>query len=401
MQTLLRRSSSSFRATAEKIEKAEVESPRLRTAPSSGSATPGGENLPIMSLVDPVKQFESLVAEMKRQRDEFEEEKRIFEDALERQRRELEQEKLKFAEDQLRMRHRLDTELMAKRREHDQELNVLRKTLEMGMKRLADQKAKIRSAEVDYSTKVKLNVGGRIFVTSPSTLGKYPGSMLVAFTNPKWKPCVDDGAYFIDRDPELFSLVLKFLRTGRMPRGEYDLEELKAEFEFYLLPAVEIVTNSDGWQILRLKEDSSLAAACDSFALSFPIDDDLLPSFSSSSSVPSVPASSAATHNHTQPNSTSEVDVHQTPQNVACTATPPSQTSNSSMSSLILPVGSAAQCVSSPLRGMRMMVASSSSPAHAGTDETTAAMTSNSNPATPITQHTPTTDRAEAFAYSS
>lgn len=45
-----------------------------------------------------------------------------------------------------------------------------------------------------------------------------------------------DGSYFIDRDGELFQVVLTYLRTGdvRIPPN-IDEEALKKESEFYLI----------------------------------------------------------------------------------------------------------------------------------------------------------------------
>jgi uracil-DNA glycosylase len=63
---------------------------------------------------------------------------------------------------------------------------------------------------------VKLNVGGTLFVTAQSTL-TWPGSdcffsILLRGDRPSAR---DDetGAYFIDRDPKLFAVILNYLRT--------------------------------------------------------------------------------------------------------------------------------------------------------------------------------------------
>ena len=59
---------------------------------------------------------------------------------------------------------------------------------------------------VHFESTVKLNVGGKIYKTSLETLRKDPNSMLAAMFSGRFdvKPAEDDGAYFIDRDGELF-----------------------------------------------------------------------------------------------------------------------------------------------------------------------------------------------------
>ena len=60
--------------------------------------------------------------------------------------------------------------------------------------------------EVHFGSSVKLNVGGKIYKTTLSTLLKDPNSMLTAMFSGRHELNQDeeDGAYFIDRDGELF-----------------------------------------------------------------------------------------------------------------------------------------------------------------------------------------------------
>ena len=68
--------------------------------------------------------------------------------------------------------------------------------------------------EVHFASTIKLNVGGKIYKTTLDTLRKDPDSMLCAMFSGRFelKADEDDGAYFIDRDGELFRYVLKSLR---------------------------------------------------------------------------------------------------------------------------------------------------------------------------------------------
>eukprot|EP01018_Ginkgo_biloba_P014159 Gb_37959 [translate_table: standard] len=71
-------------------------------------------------------------------------------------------------------------------------------------------------------SKIKLNVGGKCFVTSSTTLANAGrDSMLAAMIDEDWqiKPNMDE--FFIDRNPSYFSVLLDLLRTGELhiPRG--------------------------------------------------------------------------------------------------------------------------------------------------------------------------------------
>lgn len=68
---------------------------------------------------------------------------------------------------------------------------------------------------------VRLNVGGRVFDVSKTTLlNSEPNSLLARMFDPESniKPsCVDlSGAYLIDREPKYFAPLLNYLRTGRL-----------------------------------------------------------------------------------------------------------------------------------------------------------------------------------------
>lgn len=66
---------------------------------------------------------------------------------------------------------------------------------------------------------VKLNVGGKYFTTSRSTLvSKEPTSMLARMFNNTMNPSnIDEtGAYLIDRSPTYFEPILNYLRNGQL-----------------------------------------------------------------------------------------------------------------------------------------------------------------------------------------
>lgn len=66
--------------------------------------------------------------------------------------------------------------------------------------------------------RIKLNVGGRHFVTSLTTLTADPNSMLAAMFSGRHKLDLDeDMSVFVDRNGDAFAHLLEWLRTGHIP----------------------------------------------------------------------------------------------------------------------------------------------------------------------------------------
>jgi len=73
--------------------------------------------------------------------------------------------------------------------------------------------------EYSKSKPIQLNVGGKNFVTTIETLIKEKSVLEEMFTGKKKIVFDDHGSVFIDRDPDLFGLILEYLRTGRISSG--------------------------------------------------------------------------------------------------------------------------------------------------------------------------------------
>ena len=91
-----------------------------------------------------------------------------------------------------------------------------------------------------FRHRVKLNVGGRKYETTLSTLTRYPTSMLGTMFSGREGidvPTDEDGCVFIDRDGTHFGAILNFLRGGEMEFPEHELatRELMREIKFYML----------------------------------------------------------------------------------------------------------------------------------------------------------------------
>jgi len=84
---------------------------------------------------------------------------------------------------------------------------------------------------------VKLNVGGRVFLTSKSTLTDSGNNMLSAMIQHSNPAQLIDGHYFIDRDPGTFRWILSYLRGSKvLPHKESnEMALLKEEAEYFAL----------------------------------------------------------------------------------------------------------------------------------------------------------------------
>jgi hypothetical protein len=97
---------------------------------------------------------------------------------------------------------------------------------------------RIKLSEHSMYDKVTLDVGGKIFATSKGTLMRFEDSYFYAMLNSGNFLPGPDGAYFIDRDPTHFPLIMAYLRTGELYTKELksrELQELEKELDYYLL----------------------------------------------------------------------------------------------------------------------------------------------------------------------
>lgn len=89
------------------------------------------------------------------------------------------------------------------------------------------------------NTLIKLNVGGKKYLITKSTILSHPNSMLAAMIS-KEKPAIvdEEGYYFIDRNGELFEVIIEYLRTSglyipRYFRNKLDISNLLREAAYY------------------------------------------------------------------------------------------------------------------------------------------------------------------------
>ncbi|XP_063922252.1 BTB/POZ domain-containing protein KCTD3 [Zophobas morio] len=81
---------------------------------------------------------------------------------------------------------------------------------------------------------IHLNVGGKRFSTSKQTLNLIPDTFFTALLSGRISSLRDEnGAIFIDRDPEIFSIILNYLRTREIDLHGTNLRTLRHEAEYY------------------------------------------------------------------------------------------------------------------------------------------------------------------------
>lgn len=106
-------------------------------------------------------------------------------------------------------------------------------------KRLESQWQKIEQQNKISDSKVHLNIGGHLYMTSVDTLSQDPESLLaIMFSGKKGLKREPDGSYFFDRDGTHFRHILNYLRDGPMalealPEDGKILHELLIESEYY------------------------------------------------------------------------------------------------------------------------------------------------------------------------
>lgn len=105
---------------------------------------------------------------------------------------------------------------------------------------------------------IAVNVGGQIFQTTRQTLSLAGPKSLLSRVASEQPPPDEPSARFIDRDPQLFSVLLSLLRTGNLPSKAkaFDLQSLLSESQFYGIESLLIssLSNSSQFDAFRLEK---------------------------------------------------------------------------------------------------------------------------------------------------
>jgi len=151
---------------------------------------------------------------------------------IEKEREEVREERNKLNEEKSRFQ-RIKDEYVKERMVFEEEKQMVEK-----------EKDKINI----YNGKVRLNVGGKIFVTSLSTLVYMQNTYFHAMFSGHFNVKEDnDGEYFIDRDGTHFGYILNYMRDPSqeiiLPEDKTLLKQLLREAEFYRIEhLIELIT---------------------------------------------------------------------------------------------------------------------------------------------------------------
>lgn len=108
----------------------------------------------------------------------------------------------------------------------------------------------------DSSNIVTVDVGGQLFQTTKQTLNLAgPKSLFSEVSDSRL-----GGVPFVDRDPELFSILLSLLRTGSLPSKAkaFDVQDLVSEAQFYGIESLLVNSLSNPSQFEAFNLDKSL-----------------------------------------------------------------------------------------------------------------------------------------------
>ncbi|KAL3833480.1 hypothetical protein ACJIZ3_008216 [Penstemon smallii] len=102
---------------------------------------------------------------------------------------------------------------------------------------------------------VTIDVGGQLFQTTKQTLSLAGSKSLFSSISNS-----NQGVPFIDRDPELFSILLSLLRTGNLPSKAkaFDIQDLISESQFYGIENILINSQSNPSQFDAYNLEKSL-----------------------------------------------------------------------------------------------------------------------------------------------
>ena len=84
---------------------------------------------------------------------------------------------------------------------------------------------------------MKINISGKLFLTTKETLSKHQGTLLSELDNLDSSYNHEKGEYYFDRSKILFDFILDYYRTGNLhiPK-DMCISRVRSELEFWDLP---------------------------------------------------------------------------------------------------------------------------------------------------------------------
>ncbi|PRP79313.1 K+ channel tetramerization domain-containing protein [Planoprotostelium fungivorum] len=90
-----------------------------------------------------------------------------------------------------------------------------------------DLREKVKQDVERQKDVIKFNVGGTTIETTKETLQRVPDTYFTAMLSELHRYQSQDGYYFIDRDPEMFKIIISYLRRGRIDTQGLSREEIR------------------------------------------------------------------------------------------------------------------------------------------------------------------------------
>lgn len=133
-----------------------------------------------------------------------------------------------------------------------------------GSKRPNPEEVKSETRPPPRDGPITLNVGGRLFTTTSSTLCSLPDTMLsrrFAADSNFVEKTLPDGSHFIDADPRAFDAILRGLRLGNVPAkvpklAEMEQDEWDATLLFY---GIEVADKAEVIEVPKSPPPTNLA----------------------------------------------------------------------------------------------------------------------------------------------
>nr|PIM05435.1 kelch repeat and K+ channel tetramerization domain-containing protein [Toxoplasma gondii COUG] len=226
-------------------------------------------------LVRAKKEFEE---ERKQAREKLQQEKKIEYEKIKEERRKAQAEMATQIKQIQVEREDARRKLNAERGRFEEEKEAHRRRTLLEKERfrqeaeaLDAEKRRIVDANIATETVVDLNVGGVVFEASRHTFVQQPGSFLETLLSGRHHVSRDkQGRIFLDRDSELFRIILNFLRNPAMPpqprdSAESDAITQEADFlgiRFFPFPLVFAVGGHNGVEHLRSLEVLDIGQQC-------------------------------------------------------------------------------------------------------------------------------------------
>jgi hypothetical protein len=129
----------------------------------------------------------------------------------------------------------------------EQSLQEQAEEMENAKVRYVELQTKMNQARKNLKDKIRLNIGGTVFVTSLDTMTLEKNTFFSAmFSEEFHQQPDDDGEYYVDRDPTYFRIILNHLRGVDIKKAlsglnQWEKSLVQQEVEFYQIESMKLL----------------------------------------------------------------------------------------------------------------------------------------------------------------